>query len=316
MNYIIDSLNKFYKLPIDVKEKIGGIDSMLVIKNIENDYGVDISFALILIAIGELDANDLPVYLQKKYSLSADDSYDAANEVTRKIFSKFFYIDNNNNKTDQSLLISEFNEGLFDLFKDSSRASIFNNNVFKVLTEDASFLNKLEKSLLENKLFIGDKSFLSSGRKLQPSVSNWIKDFLTINGTDSFSDIDLIRYITNNKNAKNLFKDDKTLLFKVLKTYANIAFFLENSNIKPLSSLEFIPISSSDIVVEDKLLSDNTNNKIDLKTKKDDKKLGSSSDFKSSDLGDLQKILSNYDYNSLEYKAIKQEIDRLHKMGK
>ena len=35
-----------------------------------------------------------------------------------------------------------------------------------------------------------------------------------------------------------------------------------------------------------------------------------------SDLDYLQAILSNYNYNSLEYKAIKQEIDRLRKSSK
>ena len=94
MNYIIESLNKFYNLPMDIRQKIGGVDSMLVVQDIEKKYGVDISFALILIAIGELNANDLSAYLQKKYFLAADDAYDIANEVTRKIFVQLFYDDN------------------------------------------------------------------------------------------------------------------------------------------------------------------------------------------------------------------------------
>lgn len=285
---------------------------MTVVQNIENNYGVDISFALILIAIGELDANDLPVYLQKKYSLSADDSYDVANEATRKIFSKLFY--DKNDKSDQSLLVSEFDGGFLELLKDSARASIFNNNVFKILAEDASFLDRLEKSLLANESMIGSGQFLSAGSKLRSSVANWIKDFLSVNGTDNFNDIDIIRYITDSENAKNLSKDDKSLLFKVLKTYANIVFFLENSDSKPIASLEFIPTSANDSVS----ISDSP---LPLAVKKDipkieEEKSGQQAVAAISDLDYLQAILSNYNYNSLEYKAIKQEIDRLRKSSK
>lgn len=311
MNYIIESLNKFYNLPMDIRQKIGGVDSMLVVQDIEKKYGVDISFALILIAIGELNANDLSTYLQKKYFLSADDAYDIANEVTRKIFVQLFYDDND--KTNQSLLIAELNEGLFNLLKDQARASIFNNNVFKILVDDASFLERLGKSLLTNELIIGNDQILSSGRKVKPTVANWIKDFLTINGTDNFNDIDLIRYITDADNAKNLSKEDKSLLFKVLKTYANIAFFLENSEKKPISSLEFIPTSTTNNSDND-FLSDQADDKAILKNEADKDTVQSPANV--SDLDYLQKILPNYNYNSLEYKAISQEIERLRKTKK
>lgn len=317
MNYIVDCLARFRQLPTAAKQKIGGMDSFSVVQKIGAQYGVDVSFALILVAIGELNTKDFGAYLKKKYYLSAEDAYDVENEVTRFIFSKFLLQEKET--INKSALMSEFKDDLINLFKDKDKAVAFNIKAFKILSSDGAFLNDLEKILLSHDFEIGSELIFSQNRKVKQTISNWIKDFLIFNSTDNFDDIILARYMSSSDNAKNLSDEDKSLLFRVLKTYRNISFFLENSEKTPIDFLELISV---DMIALDN--SKNNDRRVNSLSKKEDDLLIKKEEVLpessveatpsiNSDLAYLQEALFKYGRNSLEYRAVKQEIERLRK---
>lgn len=319
MNYIIDCLAKFRLLPSAVKQKIGGLDSFLAIQEIEKKYGVDVSFALVLVAIGELNTTDFGLYLQKKNNLATEDAYDIENEVTRRIFSKFLYQEKE--VTGKSALIAEFQDNLLSLLEDKDKATAFNIKVFQVLSSDGSFLNDLEKTILSHDYEIGDNFITVQEKKVKPAIANWIKDFLVFNGTDNFDNIVLARYISSSVNTKNLSEEDRILLFRALKTYHNITFFLDDKEEKFGDFPELIPLDltmSNAIANNSQQTNSSKKKKNSVLIKKDNSQTTPSSaellslDF-NKDLDHLNKILLKYDRNSLEYRAIKQEIDRLRK---
>lgn len=310
MEYIINCLAKFSQLPSSVKQKMGGMDSFLVVQKIQEKYGVDVSFALILVAIGDLSAEDFGLYIKKKNFLALDDAEDISNEVTRKIFSKFLY--EKKEIIDKSALASEFKDNLINIFKDKDAAIAFNIKAFKVLAKDGSFLGDLEKALLACEFEIGDKPIIKENRPIKPSVSNWIKDFLIFNSTDNFDNIILARYISSSDNVKNLSDSDKTLIFRLLKTYHNIVFFLENSEKIPIDFLELIAIDMSVSEDEDSLKKDISKENNTVLVEKEELSDVAAVNV-DSDLAYLHEELSKYDRDTLEYRVVKQELERLRK---
>ena len=311
MNYIADCLERFRQLPQKLKDRLGGPETLAVVKALEEDYGVSTSFVIILVAFGELSPNDIDKYLQAKYGLSAEDAFDIMNELTREVLTKIL-IEADDTEPDKESLRIILQNKLDLLLKDKDEAEAFNDGAFQILSLDGSFLQELETVLINNQLIIGSKPIDNSVSRVSPTVANWIKDFVSLNGTDNFDDLIVANYLINSKNVKNLTEDEKKSLSQVLKIYRNLVFFLENSEKLPVDFWEIIPVAKEETAL---LNSNKPEKKVETPVINDilsSQTAVAAGRPQESETASLQAALKDYSPASLEYRAIKQEIQRLH----
>ena len=127
---------------------------------------------------------------------------------------------------------SEFNEILSD----------YNLDLIAWFDEDSNFRKEIERTLFLNKERIGSQDFIIDGKKGIPTISNWIQNFIKLNGSGMFDNVVLSRYMINSPNAKILDLNEKRLLTKLLVLYRNLKFFPESMEGVPPEEREIIPI--------------------------------------------------------------------------
>ena len=84
--YLSECLERFHDLPDQIQDTIGGFEACLKIKKIEDAYNVSLSFAVILIAVGELTIDDLPDYLNLKFKIDKQKGEEIADYLEEQIF--------------------------------------------------------------------------------------------------------------------------------------------------------------------------------------------------------------------------------------
>lgn len=325
MAYLQECLQRFENLPSDLKEKFGSLEAFEKIEKIENYYEIDLKFAVILLAIGELAITDLPAYLQEKYDLAEEDAVEIADKLINDVF-YFDFPDLQETEEDSSLNLKEIIpwEEVLDIFKnnfvrflketDPSYLDIerLNKSVFFHLSVDGLRQEEMAKALIDNNERITKNQIVVEEKEVSPTIANWLRDFFKHNGAGEFNDLALLEYLNSSKNAKILIGEEKNILRKMLKAYYNINFF---------------PESMENILVDDwQIISSNLNkdkkepavSELDYKEKelpvKETVNIQISAEEKR--LLELKDALPNYPSSSLEYKAIKQEITSLEKKTK
>lgn len=310
MNYIAECLERFRQLPEDIKMKLGGAEALLAVKEIEEKYGVNTSFVVILVAIGELSATKINEYLSLKEGLSEEDAFDVMNEMTRSIFSNLFIGQVNELPLFEDIKTA-FKDELLDLLSNREKAQAFNYNVFNYLKSDASLLMDLENILNTQILVLGKENIIHEKEIWHPTIANWIKDFVRINGSGNFDNLVLANYISNAENPKKLSPAEKILLTRILKLYRNIAFFDEVTDKTPIGFWEIIPLDfPEDSPSPNK--SENVIKTIQPAEKSEAVEVSAAKQTEAeSSAAKLQAALNDYAPDSLEYKVIKQELERL-----
>lgn len=310
-NYLAECLEKFHELPEEVQEIIGGFSACLEIKKIEEAYNTSLSFAVILIAVGELTIDDLPDYLQLKFKLDKDKGVKIAELLMEKIFNPALEVVVDlvatDSETDEEMVIDEIDkEDLLDIFTDKIISTIktdkekikkINVYIFHSINEDEGLDEKLEDLLYKNQEKISSHSIILDGHPASSSISNWLKDFIKSYGSDLFNEVVLAEYLSQSLNAKSLKPEEKELLRKILRLYRNLVFFPESMEGVPLENWEIFPVEH------------NTDDRIIVKSVEQEPKMTERQKV----IFDLQKNLAKYSSSSLEYKAISQEISRLNR---
>ncbi len=90
--------------------------------------------------------------------------------------------------------------------------------------EDFTRLSRMIRYLEDNSEFIGNSNFtLGNGKVVSPLISNWLKDYKQITINDRGS-LNIITYVTQNRNCKNLSPDQLELLRYILNFYDWLRF--------------------------------------------------------------------------------------------
>ncbi len=329
MNYLSECLARFQALPVSVKDIFGGPEIYLAIKEIENKYKVQLSFLLILIVLGELEDDDIEDYLNAKFKTSADISKKVKEEfleVFREAFDRLEDVQLKNSKFNSNPLIEK--EDLINLFSkrliesiksDADTIFSLNISIFKTFNKNHELGEKIVNILYNNSELVGDKKIVFEGKELSPTISNWIKDFIRINGSDIFSELVLAQYLSTSPNPKDLNEADKFILRKVLKLYRNLVFYPESMDGYAVEDWQIIPYERTEIKTHEFIdaLGDSADDQRDVV------KISENKVFKDENidlpkkeevnpLQELQRSLDNYNPASLEYKALLQEINRLN----
>ena len=350
MNYIAECLEKFQLLDKRLQNELGSGSSFLVLKKIEEEYSVTLSFALILLVIGELDSADLPEYLQKKYSLDSARAKEIAeriiDEVYMPAFEKIVDLDiapfiksQNVNISYQPFdILSIFQGGLLPLLKGPvGELRKFNISVFAALDNDPSLEDRINSAFYANSEIISKENILIEEKEYRPTIGHWIKDFVVVNGSEMFDGLILARYLSTSSNCQRLSLEEKAIVSKILKTYRNLVFFPESMDNIPIELWEVLPVENefgvNDILSDDLETSENLSSKKQL-AKRIKKSQSPASETPTiniqpsekseavevpaakqtevdSSAAKLQAALNDYAPDSLEYKVIKQELERL-----
>lgn len=322
--YLSECLEKFHDLPDHIQDMIGGFEACLELKKIEDAYNVSLSFAVILISIGELTIDDLPEYLNLKYKVDLKKGEEIADLVDEKIFSQVIDLildtdledetivavpEENTRKfgplTEMSLadkkefILKTFTSEIIPALKaDPTRLQDFNIALFQAFNEDEDLEDRAEALLYNNQEKLSDHQIILDNHPASPSVANWLKDFIKKYGSDLFNEVALAEYLSQSPNVKSLKPEEKELVRKVLKLYRNLVFFPQSMDGVAMENWEIFPVNHNEVSKKNLLASENlSENPVITERQKT--------------IFDLQKNLTKYPTTSLEYKAIHQEINRL-----
>lgn len=346
-NYLIDCLKRFQDLPEEIQEAFGGFASCLKIKTIEEAYNTPLSFAVILVAIGELTVDDLPEYLILKFHLDQQKAQEITDYLDKDIFGPVLDLvlaNDDNNLTSEKeaeaktfgpivnmsfeekkeLILKTFDSQLLPaLSADPQKLQDFNIAIFQAFNSDDILEDQVESLLYNNQEKIGDHQIIFDNHPASPSVANWLKDFIKKYGSDIFNEVILAEYLSQSENIKQLKPSEKELVRKLLKLYYNLVFFPESMSGVPLENWQIFPIdeqylkANRQAAVKSDILSDeNEVEKINLPEASGASPIQETASEpvisqRQKIIFDLQKNLTKYPVSSLEYKAVRQEINRL-----
>lgn len=344
MNYIAECLEKFRELPTVLKDFYNSWEVLGVISDLEAKHPVKLSFLMILLAIGELEEDDIEDYLTQKFKIAAEDAEDISDELitkiidpaSEKVFAPLTVASSNQGSAkpadpnlSKELILSVFSKSLVEhLSASSDDLKKFNIVIFQALNQDENLEEKVISALYANQEKLTGQKLIVDGQEVVPTASNWLKDFIKVNGSDMFNEIVLAEYLTNSENVKKLKPEEKDLVRKLLKLYKNLVFFPESMENVPLENWEIFPldITNSD---QSQAAKPQENKAAELATEKKAaeparKTVAVSKAIETPKqpeplspdeqmIAELQLSLPKYDASSLEYKAISQEIKRLQK---
>ncbi len=120
----------------------------------------------------------------------------------------------------------------------------YNKRLILLIDDDMKFKTNLEQALYENKDILTDKNISVSGQSFEPTIGNWLKDFISVNGSGIFTNVVLSQYLANSPNTRNLSVEEKRILSKLLILYRNLKFFPQTLENLPPEKWGIIPIET------------------------------------------------------------------------
>ncbi|MEI6835389.1 MAG: hypothetical protein WCK59_01015 [Candidatus Falkowbacteria bacterium] len=344
-SYFEECLEKFHELPEPIQELIGGEAACLKIKKLEDAYDTSLSFATILVAVGELTIDDLAEYLNLKFGLDKTKGEEIAGRLEDEIFEPVldFIVDNTelDDKIEvgedtqdkkslglitglsaadkKDLIIKTFSGEIVPaLYAKPDKLQDFNIAIFQAFNAEEGLEDKVETLFYNNQEKLSEHHIILDGHPASPSIANWLKDFIKKYGSGLFNEVVLAEYLSQSPNIKLIKPEERELVRKVLKLYHNLVFFPESMANVPLEKWEIFPVDRTKLNSINDVLSDDvppvkpvvTEEKAISEPTPVIRKAPEISE-RQKIIFDLQKNLTKYPASSLEYKAIYQEINRL-----
>ncbi|MDO9399413.1 MAG: hypothetical protein Q7T79_01880 [bacterium] len=304
MIYIEEALEKFNNFPPIVQLEFGSGVFMVKVKKIEEKYKIDLSSLIIFVAVDELKGEEIIKYLQREFELDREVAEKIGKDLDEFIFNpiirrlNFLNLDQNKQLSfleEKSVAEEIFKQGLVnELNNHFVIAEAVNAKLFYILANDLNFKKELENALYVNQEKLTHKEFILDGKPHSPNIGNWLKDFIKKNGSGIFDNLVLAEYLINSENAKKLESKERELLRKLLLLYRNIKFFPESMPTDTGEGWEIIPIDE----IEEKIVKTEEIKAIEAKTEISEK-------------DNLIKMAEQYPVDSLERKAIEEEMEKV-----
>lgn len=224
-----------YELPEEIQLTCQSPEVIAAASEIESTFHISPNSIVIYFAIGELDQADLVNYIKRETDADDQTAQTAAKQINDKILNPLIErIDFLNDNPDKKMTIVQeknylermFKSGLLrELNQDPLIAFAVNRRLFYVLAHDTEFHKKLEQMLYENDELVTGKPLTIDNQNIKPTVSGWIKDFISHYGSQSFDSVSLSSFLINSENARHLSDQEREAVSLVLKVYTNIKFF-------------------------------------------------------------------------------------------
>ncbi|MBU0636829.1 MAG: hypothetical protein ABH818_03160 [Patescibacteria group bacterium] len=304
MIYIEEAIKQFKDLPIVVQVEFGKQSIINIVKSIEVKYEIALSSLIIYIAIDELKTSEeMSDFLVKEYDIDKEKAKEIIREIDQNVLhpivDKLLFLSSDPNKPMTILREKEIAARIFkeELIEELDNIFIvveeFNLTIFYILAHDLNFKKELENALYSNQEKITSKEFILDNKQHSPSIANWLKDFIQKNGSQMFDNLVLSQYIVNSENAKKLDIKEKDLLRKLLVLYRNLKFFPDSMPSDDGEGWEIIPTDKQEE---------------DLTKVEKDPVLPKSKEEKRQE--ELRALANQYPENSLERKAVEEEIKK------
>ncbi|NTW22300.1 hypothetical protein HGA34_01995 [Candidatus Falkowbacteria bacterium] len=212
-------------------------------------------------------------------------------------------------KSEASASLELFSFNFVDVIKSSSSETLssLNAGLIYLLNHQADFKDELVKRLVTNQERLTASNINIDGKAVEPSIANWIKDFIQKNGSSYFNNISLTEYLTNSENTKQLSGQERTLLGDVFETYRNLKFFPQSMEALPAHKWAIVPHNrpeqkKASLAKRVEVIKKNENVPLITEEKKEQTRAE-----------ELKKMSESFPPNSLERRAIEQEIASLNK---
>ncbi len=233
---IEEAIEQFHTtLPLEVQEEFGKPAVVKDLDRIGGQYGVDLSALAVFVALGELRFEDLASYIEEEFGFDPVKSAKLARELREGLFDQlvnrlnFLNADPNKSMSiEQEKFFAEqmFRSGLLaELDGSPIIIDAINMRLFFILARADEFKKKLEQALYDNDELLTEGTIMVNGQPVRPTIGNWIKDFISRQGSQSFDSVSQSTFLINSENGRMLDEYDRERLAAVIKTYVNIKFF-------------------------------------------------------------------------------------------
>jgi len=219
---------------------------------------------------------------------------------------------------DSAGVLELFKNDLVEILKSDGGAAVrqLNGLIFFLLDNFKTFSHDINQALLANNLQITSHPLSLDGKSEPPTVANWLHLFIKSVGSDLPDNLALAGFLSKDKNIWDLNDLEKSLLEKLFKLYRNLVFYPDSLSDRPVNEWEIFPVvldrDSGDVsqdVLSDDFQSDSNKDLHDFKKEK----VTPPQNELAKQLSTLKDTMKNYSPDSLEYKALNQELDRLRK---
>lgn len=249
---IEDAVEKFNKLPLELQLELGSDEFLRPLRSLEAAYNISLSAIVIYITIGDIQFKDLAKVLATDFSLSANVASRLAKDIQEKAFNPIIerlnFLDNDPDKAMTLEQQKNFAEKLLttglllELRHDPFIVDAINQRLFFILARDENFHTQLERALYDNQEIVSKELISVNGENAKGTISNWLKDYISQYGSQTYDSMSQSAFLINSKNAKNLSAGERELLAKILKTYINIKFFPDSMPSDDGEGWEIIPV--------------------------------------------------------------------------
>ncbi len=107
--------------------------------------------------------------------------------------------------------------------------------------EGQTFKTELEKALFANQQKIGNNKIILDEKSIEPTVANWLQDFIKAGLIEKGLDFDKVQYFNQSRNFQNLTDQDKELVAKLLDLYFRLKNFPQSFEKLPMEDWYIIP---------------------------------------------------------------------------
>mgnify|MGYP000996610182 CR=1 FL=1 len=349
---IEDAIQQFNQLPLEIQLECSSEEFLSTLHALETKYGHSLSAVAVNIIVGNFQFSNLAESLEHELSLEKGPATSLAQDLKQKVFDpvleRLRFLNTSSEKDMTLEQEKNFAENLFktnvlkELHHDPFIISALNDRLFYILARDEQFNDRLARALYENNEKVTEHPIQVNKDQVSPTIGNWIKDYISHYGSQTYDSLSQSKFITSSENTKNLTPQEKELVHDILKVYINIAFFpdsmpsddgegweiitgglveevtyedsekevVSKPEIKSQSPLQPIPVVSKPITPIKK---EQPVVKSVQKPAVENKTPSTHSSLPSPEILNLRNMLLQYPPNSLERQAIEEEIKKLEK---
>lgn len=302
MLFIEDALAKMELLDPEVIFIINSDRFLIPLHELAEKYKIDLDDSLIFLVTGDLKEEDLISYLIQEKEMAEADAKVLAKELSEYILKplteRLIFFNSDPDRSQDSIRLEQgylkqifAKNFLAELTENVFIRNALNFKIFDLLERDFNFKMELERALYDNQELLTTEKIKISQRLVEPSVGNWLKDFIHKKGNENFDTVVLSDYLANSENAKNLNMVERVRLAEVLLLYKNLRFFEIEVKNKPIDDWRIFPVSLNEL-------------------KKKQQELESEDEDEPSELS-LEQKLATYDWDKmskLEILAVLEEL--------
>lgn len=258
MLFLEDALAKLELMDPEVVFAVNSDRVIASLKKLSDKYGVTLDAPLLFLLTGGLSEADLPEYLEQEKDLDPSRSKIVAKEflqtVVEPLTKRLNFLNADPDK--EGITIAQEKEYLRRIFKEDLVSELhespfiknaFNFRLFDLFEREFSLKKELERLLYENNELLTSAKIKVGEGLVEPTIANWLKDFIDKNGSGMFTAVTLSQYLTDSENTKKLTFAERKDLSDLFMTYANLKFFEELVNKKPMDDWRIIPFDLNEL---------------------------------------------------------------------